>query len=84
MTGAFLGASAGAEARPTIYVMPPNAIFVTRGMGAAGLYVPGAGGTVSRAVALAALRRGKVPSNLGRPHGKILVDLAFGVPAQPL
>jgi mono/diheme cytochrome c family protein len=84
MTGAFLGASAGAEARPTIYVMPPNGTFVTGGMGAAGLYVPGAGGTVSRAVAIAALRRGAVPSGLGRPHGKILVDLAFGVPAQPL
>ena len=84
MTGAFLGASAGAEARPTIYVMPPNGTFGTGGMGAAGLYVPGAGGTVSRAVAIAALRRGAVPSDLGRPHGKILVDLAFGVPAQPL
>ena len=84
MAGAFLGASAGAEARPTIYVMPPNGTFVTGEMGAAGLYVPGAGGTVSRAVAIAALRRGAVPSDLGRPHGKILVDLAFGVPVQPL
>ena len=84
MAGAFLGASAGAEARPTIYVMPPNGTFVTGEMGAAGLYVPGAGGTVSRAVAIAALRRGAVPSDLGRAHGKILVDLAFGVPVQPL
>ncbi len=57
--------------------MPPNGIFVTGGAGAVGLYVPGAGGKVSRATAIAALRRGAVPSALGTPHGKILVDLAF-------
>jgi len=57
--------------------MPPNGIFVTGGVGAVGLYVPGAGGKVSRATAIAALRRGTVPSALGTPHGKILVDLAF-------
>jgi len=80
----FLGASAGpAQARPTIYVMPPNSAFVTRGTGAVGLYVPGTGGTVSRARAIAALRRGTVESDFGKPHGKILVDLAFGVPVQP-
>jgi len=80
----FLGASAAAQARPTIYVMPPNGIFATRGVGAVGLYVPGAGRTVSRAGAIAALRRGKVESGRGLAHGKILVDLAFGIPVQPL
>ena len=80
----FLGASAAAQARPTIYVMPPNGIFVTHGAGAVGLYVPGTGGTVSRERAIAALRRGTVESDFGRPHGKILVDLAFGLPVQPL
>jgi cytochrome c551/c552 len=84
MTAAFLGASAAAQARPTIYVVPPNGIFATHGVGAVGLYVPGAGGTVNQAGAIAALRRGKVESDLGLPHGKILVNLAFGVPAQPL
>jgi cytochrome c551/c552 len=84
MTAGFLGASPAAQARPTIYVMPPNGVFVTRGVGAVGLYVPGTGGTVRRAGAIAALRRGTVESDLGRPRGKILVDLAFGVPVQPL
>jgi mono/diheme cytochrome c family protein len=79
----FLGVSAAAQARPTIYVMPSHGIFVTRDSGAAGLYVPGTGGTVSRARAIAALRRGTVESDFGTPHGKILVDLAFGVPVQP-
>jgi cytochrome c551/c552 len=81
VTGAFLVASPVAQGRPTIYVMPPDSIF---GTGAVGLYVPGAGGTVNRGGTIAALRRGAVPSNLGRPHGKILVDLAFGVPTRPL
>jgi mono/diheme cytochrome c family protein len=81
----FLGGSAAAaQARPTIYVMPPNGIFVTGGAGAVGLYVPGTGGTDSRARAIAALRRGTVENDFGTPHGEILVDLAFGVPAQPL
>ncbi len=84
MTAGFLGASTPAQARPTIYVMPPNSTFATRGVGAVGLYVPGAGGTVSRPRAIAALRRGTVENDLGLPHGKILVDLAFGVPVQPL
>ncbi len=83
-TAAFLVASATAQARPTIHVVPPDGIFAAGGVGAAGLYVPGAGGSVSRAVAIAALRRGKAPSELGVPQGKILVDLAFGTPVQPL
>ncbi len=84
VAGAFLGANAAAQARPTIYVVPPSATFLTGGVGAVGLYVPGTGATVSRAGAIAALRRGTVESDLGTPDGKILVDLAFGVPAQPL
>jgi mono/diheme cytochrome c family protein len=83
VAGAFLGAGAAAQARPTIYVMPPNGTFVFRGVGAAGLYVPGTGATVSRAGAIAALRRGTVESDLGMPDGKILVDLAFGIQVQP-
>jgi cytochrome c551/c552 len=83
MTAGFLGTSGIAEARPTIYVIPPDSPFLTRGVGAVGLYVPGTGGTVSRARAVAALRRGTVESDFGMPHGRILVDLAFGVPAQP-
>jgi cytochrome c551/c552 len=81
MTAGFLGASGIAEARPTIYVLPPGGAFPTRD-GAVGLYVPGTGGTVSRARAIAALRRGTVESDFGVPNGKILVDLAFGLPAQ--
>jgi mono/diheme cytochrome c family protein len=84
VAGAFLGAGAAAQARPTIYVVPPDATFLTRGVGAVGLYVPGTGATVSRTGAIAALRRGTVESDLGMPDGKILVDLAYGVPAQPL
>ena len=83
VAAAFLGGSAAAQARPTIYVMPPNGIFVTPGVGV-GLYVPGTGGTVSRARVIAALRRGMVESDFGMPHGKLLVDLAFGLPVQPL
>jgi mono/diheme cytochrome c family protein len=83
VAGAFLGAGAAAQARPTIYVMPPDGTFVFRGVGAAGLYVPGTGATVSRAGAVAALRRGTVESDLGMPDGKILVDLAFGIQVQP-
>lgn len=79
------GAAAGvAEARPTIYVMPPGTRFADPQKAGLGLYVPGAGGTVSRASVIAALRRGKVASALdGTPNGKILVDLAFGSPELP-
>ncbi len=82
MTGAFLGTSATAQARPKVYVIPSNGVFITRERGAIGLYVPGAGGEVSRAGAIAAIRRGKVESAAlgGKPHGKILVDIVFGLP----
>ena len=44
---------------------------------AIGLYVPGAGGSVSRESAIESLRRGKVENALlgGKPDGKVLVDL---------
>jgi cytochrome c551/c552 len=84
MTGAFLAASPAAQAaRPTIYVVPPGTIprFIVQ-PAAFGLYVPGAGGTVSREAAIAALRRGKVESALlgGKPSGEILADVVFGIP----
>jgi cytochrome c551/c552 len=85
MTAAFLGASAPAQARPTIYAIPFDGLFPLGGW-AVGLYVPGAGGTVSRAGAIAALRRGTVENAAlgGKPHGKILVDIVFGAPVQPV
>jgi cytochrome c551/c552 len=50
-----------------------------------GLFVPGAGGIVTREGAIASLRRGKVENALlgGKPGGKILVDLVFRVPDRP-
>jgi cytochrome c551/c552 len=82
VTAGFLGVSGTAQARPKVYVIPSQGVFVSREFGAIGLYVPGAGGTVSRAGAIAAIRRGKVESAAlgGKPHGKILVDIVFGVP----
>jgi hypothetical protein len=79
--GSLVGASA-AEARPTIYVLPPGTIPSILQPAAFGLYVPGSGGTVSRAGAIASLLRGKVENaNLGgKPTGKILVDVVFGIP----
>jgi cytochrome c551/c552 len=83
MAAAFLAASAAAQARPTIYVVAPGTIprFVLQPV-AFGLYVPGAGGTVSREAAIASLRRGKVEnvSLGGKPSGKILADVVSGIP----
>jgi len=52
---------------------------------ALGLFVPGAGGSITREGAIASLRRGKVENALlgGKPGGKILVDLVFRVPDRP-
>ncbi len=83
MTAGFLGVSGIAEARPTIYVVPSGAAFPA-GDGAVGLFVPGTGGTVSRARAIAALRRGTVERDFGTPGGKILVDLSSVARVQPL
>ena len=76
VAAAFLTGSATASAaRPVIYVAPtvPKA-------GAVGLYVPGAGGRISRAAAIASLRRGKVENFLlgGRPKGDLIVDIKSG------
>jgi cytochrome c551/c552 len=51
---------------------------------ALGLYVPGAGGKISREGTIASLRRGKVENALlgGKPGGKVLVDLEFGRAAE--
>ena len=81
LAAAVLNASATAQAaRPVIAVvdeLPPG--------GAVGLYVPGAGGTISREGAIAALRRGKVENALlgGTPPGPLLVDLANGGASPP-
>jgi cytochrome c551/c552 len=83
VTGAFLGASSAAQARPTIYVVAPGTIprFIVQ-PAAFGLYVPGAGATVSREAAIASLRRGKVESASlgGKPSGEILADVVSGIP----
>jgi hypothetical protein len=67
-----------------VYVQAPGTIptFVVRGQAAIGLFVPGAGGTISRAGAIASLRRGKVENDVlgGLPSGQILVDLVSGIP----
>ena len=67
------GSATAAAARPAIYAvdaLPPTAQAV-------GLYVPGAGSTVSRETAIASLERGKVENALlgGLPGGRILVDV---------
>jgi hypothetical protein len=74
-----------AQARPKVYVLPSSGWAGIRGAPALGLYVPGAGGSVSRADTIAALRRGKVENAAlgGTPHGRILVDLVFGAPKRP-
>ena len=83
VAGTFLWSSAGAEARPLIHVVAPG---TTSRKGAVGLYVPGAGGSASRAGAIASLRRGTVENAVlgGKARGKIIVDLSFGTPPKPL
>jgi cytochrome c551/c552 len=70
------GSSTAQAARPLIYVVPA----LPTGAGAIGLYVPGAGGTISREVAIESLRRGKVQNALlgGKPSGDVLVGLTDG------
>jgi cytochrome c551/c552 len=80
----LLNASSTAQAaRPTIYVVPNGTIACCLSAPAAlGLFVPGAGGTVSREGAIASLRRGKVENAAlgGKPGGKILANVVFIVP----
>ena len=84
MAAAFLGASAAAQARPTIYVVAarhdPPLHHATRGLRP---LRPGNRGNGQPEGAIAALG-GTVESDFGMPHGKLLVDLAFGLPVQPL
>jgi mono/diheme cytochrome c family protein len=66
-------------------VVPAQELEQLQQQAALGLYVPGAGGTISRAGAIASLERGKVENALlgGKPGGTVLVDLVFGSPAGP-
>jgi cytochrome c551/c552 len=85
VAGAVLyGSSTASAARPVIYVLQAGTGLRLEGA-AVGLYVPGAGGSISRDATIASLRRGKVENALlgGKPHGKVLVDLRFGVPGLP-
>ena len=70
-----------------IYVVAPGTIprFIAQ-PAAVGLFVPAAGGTVSRTGAIASLRRGKVENALlgGKPGGTILADLVRGIPHGPV
>ena len=78
--GVLLSSATAAAARPVIYVverLPPG--------GATGLYVAGAGGTISRAAAIPSLERGKVENALlgGKPGGKVVADVVVGPAAGP-
>jgi cytochrome c551/c552 len=72
-----------AVAAPVIYVLPPGPIppTVAKEPFARGLYVPGAGGEISRNSTIASLVRGKVENALlgGIPSGKPIAELHFGV-----
>ena len=79
----LLGAASTARAGPVIYVLPPGPIppsFV-KGPFALGLYVPGAGGQISRDSTIASLVRGQVENALlgGKPGGTPIAELHFGV-----
>jgi hypothetical protein len=83
VVGGCLQASAAGAARPVIYVVKPGTIsHLPTEDTAVGLYVAGAGGTISRESAIASLRRGKVENALlgGTPSGEPLVDLSFRPP----
>jgi hypothetical protein len=83
VVGGCIQASPAGAARPVIYIVKPGTISQLPAEGTAvGLYVPGAGGTISRASAIASLRRGKVENALlgGTPSGEPLVDLASRPP----
>ncbi|MFL6030420.1 MAG: c-type cytochrome [Gaiellaceae bacterium] len=75
------GSATAAAARPAIYVVPA----IPPGAQAVGLYVAGAGGTISRRGAIASLERGKVENALlgGKPRGEVLVDLRRGTAPGP-
>jgi cytochrome c551/c552 len=76
--GLLHGSAGSAAARPAIYVVPA----LPPAAKAVGLYVPGAGGTISRAGAIASLERGKVENALlgGQPSGPILANVTSYAP----
>jgi cytochrome c551/c552 len=82
VAAAALNGSATAQAAlPAIHVVEPGEPLP----GAIGLYVPGAGATISRAGTIESLRRGKVENALlgGKPGGRVLVELRPGPAAAP-
>ncbi len=82
VAAAALNGSATAQAAlPAIHVVEPGEPLP----GAIGLYVPGAGATISRAGTIESLRRGKVENALlgGKPGGKVLAELRPGPAAAP-
>jgi cytochrome c551/c552 len=75
------GATAGAALPATIHAvteLPPDVVAV-------GLYVPGAGGTISREATVASLERGKVENALlgGKPGGRIQARITTGPATGP-
>jgi len=81
---ALLCAVSNARAAPVIYVLPPGPVPppLAAEPSAIGLYVPGAGGEITRASTIASLVRGKVENSIlgGIPDGKRISQLHFGVP----
>ncbi len=73
-----VSAPAAAAPRVAVLVVPPFDLAEYAGRGAVGLLVPGAGSSVTRAGALAALERGEVRTALlgGVPEGEPLVRIA--------
>jgi cytochrome c551/c552 len=73
--------STALAAGPVIHVVPPG----QTPPGALGLYVAGAGGTVTRAGAIASLERGKLENALlgGKPGGKVKVTLVHAAANGP-
>ena len=80
---ALLGAVSTARAGPVIYVLPPGPLppAALREPFALGLYVPGAGGQITRESTIASLVRGKVENALlgGKPGGKPIAGIQYGV-----
>src|SRR5205085_10231781 len=81
VAGAVTATSTALAEGPVIHVLPPG----TAPPGAVGLYVPGAGGKISRAGAIASLERGKLENTLlgGKPSGAIKARLVPGLAAAP-
>jgi cytochrome c551/c552 len=75
LTGLLNASSTARAARVAVRIVPPFDPAAYAGRGAVGLMVPGVGGSVTRAGALASLERGKVRHALlgGRPSGRVLV-----------